>query len=100
MARPPLSQKHFLPLCSLRNANDFDSVPSPTSSFWLAELFGLSGLKISSEDEDFLNTIIYMMNFWTNGDSKIIKIMRGHFSEILASKPRKSQKELIEGLRK
>lgn len=44
--------------------------------------------------------IIYVMNSWTNSDSKIIKIIRGHFSEILASKQRKSQKELIEGLRK
>jgi len=59
--------------------------PFPPLDFWLAELLGLSRLKIGSEDENFLNTIICTINSWTKSGSKIIKIMRGHFSEILAS---------------
>lgn len=40
MARPPLSQKHFLTLYSLRNANDFDSLSPvpPLVSGWLSFL--------------------------------------------------------------
>lgn len=30
--------------------------------------------------------IIYIMNSWANRDSKSIKLSRGHFNEILASK--------------
>lgn len=56
--------------------------------------------KITSEYRDFFNTIVHIMNFQTNSDSKIIKIIRGHFSEILDSKHSWSQEELIEGLRK
>lgn len=54
---------------------------------------------MESEYKDFLNMIIYIVNSCTKSDGKIIKIMRGQFSEILSSKHRKSQ-ELIEGLRK
>lgn len=40
------------------------------------------------------------MNSLTKSNSTIIKILRGYFSEIMASKHGKSQKELIEGPRK
>lgn len=40
--------------------------------------------------------IIYIMNSWTNSGSKIIKIMRGHFSEILASKQSQAVAQRIE----
>lgn len=42
--------------------------------------------------------IVHIMNFQTNSGSEIIKIIRGHFSEILDSKHSWSQEELIEGL--
>lgn len=61
---------------SLKSWEQFDSLSlfPPLVFGWLS-FFGLGGLKIRSEYEDFLNVIIYIMNYWTNSDSKIIKLI-------------------------
>lgn len=73
---------------SLKSWERCDTVPIPTPGFVWLSFFGLSGLKIRSEYEDFLNVIIYIMNSWTNSNGKVIKPIQGHFSEILASEYR------------